>query len=43
VAVIGFELFGHAHVGVTAYIYAHVRLRLQHDAVTALGNALDHP
>nr|WP_223188998.1 site-specific integrase [Streptomyces sp. TRM68416] len=37
------ELLGHAHIGVTATVYAHVRLRLQHEAVTALGNALDRP
>jgi integrase len=34
------ELLGHAHIGVTADIYAHVRLRLQHDAVNRLGDAL---
>ncbi|MEU3449354.1 tyrosine-type recombinase/integrase [Streptomyces thermolilacinus] len=34
------ELLGHAHIGVTAGVYAHVRLRLQRDAVDALGNAL---
>lgn len=32
------ELLGHAHIGVTATVYAHVRLRLQRDA---LGTALD--
>lgn len=42
------ELLGHAHIGVTADIYAHVRLRLQHDAVNRLSDALrpddeDHP
>ncbi|XXZ51126.1 site-specific integrase [Streptomyces cavourensis] len=37
------ELLGHAHIGVTATVYAHVRLRLQSEAVTALGNALDRP
>lgn len=31
---------GHAHIGVTADIYAHVRLRLQHDAVNRLSDAL---
>ncbi|MYX42566.1 tyrosine-type recombinase/integrase [Streptomyces sp. SID89] len=31
------ELLGHAHIGV----YAHVRLRLQRQAINALGNALD--
>ncbi len=34
------ELLGHAHIGVTATVYAHVRLRLQRDAVDALGTAL---
>jgi integrase len=34
------ELLGHAHIGVTATIYAHVRLRLQRDAIDALGTAL---
>lgn len=37
------ELLGHAHIGVTATVYAHVRLRLQREAMTALGNALDRP
>ncbi|MEV4433290.1 tyrosine-type recombinase/integrase [Streptomyces sp. NPDC049585] len=36
------ELLGHAHIGVTASVYAHVRLRLQRDAIdtpsTALGS-----
>ncbi len=27
------ELLGHAHIGVTATVYAHVRLRLQRDAI----------
>ncbi|CUM37721.1 Integrase [Streptomyces venezuelae] len=31
---------GHAHIGVTATVYAHVRLRLQRDAIDLLGNAL---
>ncbi|WP_405690810.1 tyrosine-type recombinase/integrase [Streptomyces sp. NBC_00057] len=35
------ELLGHAHIGVTAGVYAHVRLRLQRQAIEALGNALD--
>jgi integrase len=35
------ELLGHAHIGVTAGVYAHVRLRLQRQAINALGNALD--
>ncbi|ELS53612.1 hypothetical protein STVIR_5363 [Streptomyces viridochromogenes Tue57] len=34
------ELLGHAHIGVTATVYAHVRLRLQRDAIDALGTAL---
>ncbi|GAA0672288.1 hypothetical protein GCM10009535_59900 [Streptomyces thermocarboxydovorans] len=34
------ELLGHAHIGVTATVYAHVRLRLQRDAIDALGAAL---
>ncbi|MFG3001540.1 tyrosine-type recombinase/integrase [Streptomyces sp. NPDC048340] len=34
------ELLGHAHIGVTAGVYAHVRLRLQRQAIDALGNAL---
>lgn len=34
------ELLGHAHIGVTAGVYAHVRLRLQRQAVDTLGNAL---
>ena len=37
------ELFGHAHIGVTATVYAHVRLRLQRDAIDLLGNALRQP
>ncbi len=37
------ELLGHAHIGVTATVYAHVRLRLQRDAIDSLGHALDHP
>ncbi len=35
------ELLGHAHVGVTATVYAHVRLRLQRQAIDTLGTALD--
>ncbi|WP_046779775.1 tyrosine-type recombinase/integrase [Streptomyces yangpuensis] len=35
------ELLGHAHIGVTAGVYAHVRLRLQRQAIDSLGNALD--
>ncbi|WP_443073059.1 site-specific integrase [Streptomyces sp. NBC_01451] len=34
------ELLGHAHIGVTATIYAHVRLRLQRQAIDLLGHAL---
>ncbi|WP_420803153.1 tyrosine-type recombinase/integrase [Streptomyces spiramyceticus] len=34
------ELLGHAHIGVTTGVYAHVRLRLQHQAINTLGDAL---
>lgn len=34
------ELLGHAHIGVTAGVYAHVRLRLQRQAINTLGNVL---
>ncbi|MFI9062642.1 tyrosine-type recombinase/integrase [Streptomyces sp. NPDC053429] len=34
------ELLGHAHIGVTATVYAHVRLRLQRDAIDLLGRTL---
>ncbi len=34
------ELLGHAHIGVTATVYAHVRLRFQRDAIDTLSNAL---
>ncbi|MDQ0842518.1 integrase [Streptomyces sp. V1I6] len=38
------ELLGHAHIGVTAGVYAHVRLRLQRQALDALHDALKgHP
>lgn len=37
------ELLGHAHIGVTATVYAHVRLGLQRDAIDTLDRALDHP
>ncbi|MEV4908853.1 site-specific integrase [Streptomyces albidoflavus] len=37
------ELLGHAHIGVTAAVYAHVRLRLQRDAINTLSTALDGP
>ncbi|WP_030062403.1 MULTISPECIES: tyrosine-type recombinase/integrase [Streptomyces] len=36
------ELLGHAHIGVTATVYAHVRLRLQHQAIDTLSNVLRH-
>lgn len=34
------ELLGHAHIGVTAAVYAHVRPRLQRQAIDTLSNAL---
>ena len=34
------ELLGHAHIGVTAGVYAHVRLRLQRQAIDTLNGAL---
>ncbi|MFB7376322.1 tyrosine-type recombinase/integrase [Kitasatospora purpeofusca] len=34
------ELLGHAHIGVTATVYTHVRLRIQRNAIDLLGNAL---
>lgn len=37
------ELLGHAHIGVTATVYAHVRLRLLRDAIDLLGRALRNP
>ncbi|MFI7398914.1 hypothetical protein ACIBW9_00185 [Streptomyces sp. NPDC049541] len=37
------KLLGHAHIGVTATVYAHVRLRLQRNAIDALGTALIGP
>ncbi|UOE21870.1 site-specific integrase [Thermobifida halotolerans] len=37
------ELLGHSHIGVTATVYAHVRLRLQRDAIDTLGTALGSP
>ncbi|MCH0561470.1 site-specific integrase [Streptomyces sp. MUM 16J] len=39
------ELLGHAHIGATAGVYAHVRLRLQRQAIDTLSNALrdGHP
>lgn len=37
------ELLGHTHIGVTATVYAHVRLRSQRDAIDTLSTALDGP
>ncbi|MFB7778848.1 tyrosine-type recombinase/integrase [Streptomyces bauhiniae] len=37
------EFLGHAHIGVTATVYAHVRLRLQRDAIDLLGCTLRNP
>ncbi len=37
------ELLGHAHIGVTATVYAHVRLRLQRDAIDTLSTELGSP
>jgi integrase len=34
------ELLGHAHIGVTAGVYADVRLRLQRQAIDTLHGAL---
>jgi integrase len=34
------KLLGHAHIGVTATVYAHVRLRLPRQAIDLLGHAL---
>ncbi|MGW1407491.1 tyrosine-type recombinase/integrase [Streptomyces sp. NPDC002403] len=34
------ELLGHAHIGVTTGVYAHVRLRLQRQAIDTLGTML---
>lgn len=34
------QLLGRAHIGVTAGVYAHVRLRLQRQAIETLGTAL---
>jgi integrase len=34
------ELLGHAHIGVTAGVYAHVRIRLQRQAIDSLNSAL---
>ncbi|MEU8252250.1 tyrosine-type recombinase/integrase [Nonomuraea sp. NPDC048916] len=35
------ELLGHAHIAITADVYAHVRLRLQRDAIERMSGALD--
>ncbi|MFE7558492.1 hypothetical protein [Kitasatospora sp. NPDC057500] len=35
------ELLGHAHIGVTATVHAHVRLRLQREAINTLSTALN--
>ncbi|WP_062650619.1 tyrosine-type recombinase/integrase [Streptomyces maremycinicus] len=37
------ELLGHAPIGFTATVYAHVQLRLQRDAIDLLGHALRNP
>ncbi|MDQ0983215.1 integrase [Streptomyces sp. V2I9] len=37
------ELLGHAHIGVTATVYAHVRLRLQQNAIDSLSIVLGSP
>lgn len=37
------ELLGHAHFGVTATVYAHVRLRLQRQALDTLSKVLRAP
>lgn len=37
------EPLGHAHIGVTATVYAHVRLRLARDAIDLLGRTLGKP
>ncbi|WP_397896464.1 tyrosine-type recombinase/integrase [Streptomyces canus] len=37
------ELLGHAHIGVIATVYAHVRFHLQRDAIELLGHALRNP
>ncbi|MFB7861701.1 hypothetical protein [Streptomyces sp. NPDC056069] len=37
------ELLGHAHIGITATAYAHVRLRLQRSAIDTLSTALGSP
>ncbi|GAA1011707.1 MAG TPA: tyrosine-type recombinase/integrase [Trueperaceae bacterium] len=35
------ELLGHTHIGVTATVYAHVRLHPQRQAIDTLSTALD--
>jgi integrase len=35
------EILGHAHIGVTATVYAHVHLRLRRQVLDAIGAALD--
>ena len=37
------ELLGHAHIGVTATVYAQVGLRLQRDAIDTLSTVLGTP
>ncbi|MGW5618801.1 hypothetical protein, partial [Streptomyces sp. NPDC003877] len=37
------KLLGQAHIGVTATVYTHVRLRLQRDAINTLSTALGSP
>lgn len=37
------ELLAQAHIGVTATVYAQVRLRLHRQAIDTLGTALDGP
>ncbi|MER8096140.1 tyrosine-type recombinase/integrase [Streptomyces goshikiensis] len=37
------ELLGYAHTGVTGTVYAHVRLRLQREAIDTLSTALGSP
>ncbi|WP_234434887.1 MULTISPECIES: hypothetical protein [Streptomyces] len=36
-------MLSHAHIGATATVYSHVRLRLQRDAIDLLGRALRDP
>ncbi|WP_396455205.1 tyrosine-type recombinase/integrase [Actinomadura sp.] len=36
------DLLGHSQIHVTADVYAHVRPRLQRDAIEAMGHALNH-